>query len=36
MGESVGNLTLKELKSLENRLDKGIGRIRAKKVIFAL
>uniref|UniRef100_M8BIK4 MADS-box transcription factor 21 n=1 Tax=Aegilops tauschii TaxID=37682 RepID=M8BIK4_AEGTA len=35
MGESVGNLTLKELKSLENRLDKGIGRIRAKKVAEA-
>ncbi|KAM3410547.1 hypothetical protein ACQJBY_002638 [Aegilops geniculata] len=37
MGESVGNLTLKELKSLENRLDKGIGRIRAKKheLLFA-
>jgi hypothetical protein len=32
MGESVGNLTLKELKNLENRLEKGIGRIRSKKV----
>ena len=31
-GESVGNLTLKELKNLENRLEKGIGRIRSKKV----
>jgi hypothetical protein len=32
MGESVGNLTLKELKNLESRLEKGIGRIRSKKV----
>ncbi|NP_001266821.1 uncharacterized protein LOC100832541 isoform X1 [Brachypodium distachyon] len=31
VGESVGSLTLKELKSLENRLEKGIGRIRSKK-----
>ncbi|CAM0955453.1 unnamed protein product [Alopecurus aequalis] len=37
MGESVGNLTLKELKNLENRLEKGIGRIRSKKheLLFA-
>ncbi|XP_044974823.1 MADS-box transcription factor 21-like [Hordeum vulgare subsp. vulgare] len=31
MGDSVGNLTVKELKTLENRLDKSIGRIRSKK-----
>ncbi|XP_051199842.1 MADS-box transcription factor 21 [Lolium perenne] len=37
MGESVGNLTLKELKNLESRLEKGIGRIRSKKheLLFA-
>uniref|UniRef100_A0ACD5THN8 Uncharacterized protein n=1 Tax=Avena sativa TaxID=4498 RepID=A0ACD5THN8_AVESA len=37
VGESVGNLTLKELKNLENRLEKGIGRIRSKKheLLFA-
>uniref|UniRef100_A0A0D9V8Q9 MADS-box domain-containing protein n=1 Tax=Leersia perrieri TaxID=77586 RepID=A0A0D9V8Q9_9ORYZ len=31
MGEAIGNMTAKELKSLENRLEKGISRIRAKK-----
>ncbi|KAF0917704.1 hypothetical protein E2562_021206 [Oryza meyeriana var. granulata] len=31
MGESIGNMTAKELKSLENRLEKGISRIRSKK-----
>ncbi|CAL4946259.1 unnamed protein product [Urochloa decumbens] len=31
MGESIGNMTAKELKSIENRLEKGIGRIRSKK-----
>jgi MADS-box transcription factor, plant len=32
MGESIGNMTAKELKNLESRLEKGIGRIRSKKV----
>ncbi|WVZ67912.1 hypothetical protein U9M48_016926 [Paspalum notatum var. saurae] len=31
MGESIGNMTAKELKSLESRLERGIGRIRSKK-----
>ncbi|KAF8642729.1 hypothetical protein HU200_067109 [Digitaria exilis] len=31
MGESIGNLTAKELKSIETRLERGIGRIRSKK-----
>nr|ASY97762.1 AGL11 [Cercidiphyllum japonicum] len=31
MGESLGSLTVKELKQLENRLDRGITRIRSKK-----
>nr|AQM56559.1 MADS box transcription factor AGAMOUS-like 11 [Paeonia lactiflora]AQM56560.1 MADS box transcription factor AGAMOUS-like 11 [Paeonia lactiflora]AQM56561.1 MADS box transcription factor AGAMOUS-like 11 [Paeonia lactiflora]AQM56562.1 MADS box transcription factor AGAMOUS-like 11 [Paeonia lactiflora]AQM56563.1 MADS box transcription factor AGAMOUS-like 11 [Paeonia lactiflora] len=31
MGESLGNLTVKELKQLENRLERGITRIRSKK-----
>uniref|UniRef100_A0A0D9YIC9 MADS-box domain-containing protein n=1 Tax=Oryza glumipatula TaxID=40148 RepID=A0A0D9YIC9_9ORYZ len=31
IGESIGNMTAKELKSLENRLEKGISRIRSKK-----
>ncbi|KAG0540468.1 hypothetical protein BDA96_03G411800 [Sorghum bicolor] len=31
MGESIGNMTAKELKGLENRLERGIGRIRSKK-----
>ncbi|XP_006645140.1 MADS-box transcription factor 21 isoform X2 [Oryza brachyantha] len=37
MGESIGNMTAKELKSLENRLEKGISRIRSKKheLLFA-
>jgi hypothetical protein len=28
----VGNLSLKELKQLESRLEKGIAKIRARKV----
>ncbi|KAL5222798.1 hypothetical protein ABZP36_027511 [Zizania latifolia] len=31
VGESIGNMTAKELKSIENRLEKGITRIRSKK-----
>nr|AHM92069.1 MADS-box protein 13 [Phyllostachys edulis] len=30
-GDSVSNLSLKELKQLENRLEKGIAKIRARK-----
>ncbi|KAJ1286552.1 hypothetical protein BS78_03G361300 [Paspalum vaginatum] len=30
-GESIGNMTAKELKSLESRLERGIGRVRSKK-----
>nr|CAD1838838.1 unnamed protein product [Ananas comosus var. bracteatus] len=32
MGEALSNLTAKELKQLENRLERGIARIRSKKV----
>lgn len=31
VGESIGNMTSKELKSLESRLERGIGRVRSKK-----
>nr|CAD1832171.1 unnamed protein product [Ananas comosus var. bracteatus] len=31
MGESLSNLSVKELKQLENRLERGITRIRSKK-----
>uniref|UniRef100_A0A7N1A223 Uncharacterized protein n=1 Tax=Kalanchoe fedtschenkoi TaxID=63787 RepID=A0A7N1A223_KALFE len=31
MGESLGSLNVKELKQLENRLERGITRIRSKK-----
>ncbi|KAK3136336.1 hypothetical protein QOZ80_5BG0432030 [Eleusine coracana subsp. coracana] len=31
LGESVGNLSLKELKQLESRLEKSISKIRARK-----
>ncbi|XP_020088055.1 MADS-box transcription factor 21-like [Ananas comosus] len=31
MGEALSNLTAKELKQLENRLERGIARIRSKK-----
>ncbi|KAM3273431.1 hypothetical protein ACQJBY_042971 [Aegilops geniculata] len=33
VGDSVGNLSLKELKQLESRLEKGIAKIRARKEI---
>jgi hypothetical protein len=32
MGDAVSNLSVKELKQLENRLERGITRIRSKKV----
>ncbi|XP_061988994.1 agamous-like MADS-box protein AGL11 isoform X4 [Rosa rugosa] len=32
MGDSLTNLTVKELKQLENRLERGLTRIRSKKV----
>ncbi|XP_044460846.1 agamous-like MADS-box protein MADS1 [Mangifera indica] len=37
MGESLGSLSVKELKNLESRLEKGISRIRSKKneLLFA-
>ncbi|XP_077252264.1 agamous-like MADS-box protein MADS1 [Tasmannia lanceolata] len=37
MGESLSSMTVKDLKSLENRLEKGISRIRSKKneLLFA-
>ncbi|XP_066358746.1 MADS-box transcription factor 13-like [Miscanthus floridulus] len=31
VGDSVGNLSLKELKQLESRLEKGISKVRARK-----
>lgn len=34
MGESLSNLSVKELKQLENRLERGITRIRSKKVKY--
>ncbi|KAK8608124.1 hypothetical protein V6N13_023555 [Hibiscus sabdariffa] len=33
LGESIGGLPIKELKSLEGRLERGISRIRSKKEI---
>lgn len=32
MGDSLSSLSVKELKQLENRLERGISRIRSKKV----
>lgn len=32
MGESLGSMTTKDLKNLESKLEKGISRIRSKKV----
>jgi len=32
MGDALSTLTVKELKQLENRLERGITRIRSKKV----
>jgi MADS-box transcription factor len=34
LGESLSALSVKELKSLEIKLEKGIGRIRSKKVFI--
>ncbi|XP_039047411.1 agamous-like MADS-box protein MADS1 isoform X1 [Hibiscus syriacus] len=34
LGEALSSLTFKELKNLEGRLEKGICRIRSKKVLF--
>uniref|UniRef100_A0A7N0T2W8 Uncharacterized protein n=1 Tax=Kalanchoe fedtschenkoi TaxID=63787 RepID=A0A7N0T2W8_KALFE len=36
-GEAIGNLTVKELKNLESRLEKGLSRVRSKKndLLFA-
>lgn len=36
MGESLGPLTAKELKNLETKLEKGISRIRSKKVCLVM
>ncbi|RWW84170.1 hypothetical protein BHE74_00007231 [Ensete ventricosum] len=33
MGESLSSLSVKELKQLENRLERGITRIRSKKEV---
>ncbi|KAL4204853.1 hypothetical protein AMTRI_Chr01g134250 [Amborella trichopoda] len=37
MGDSVGSMTVKELRTLENKLEKGISKIRSKKneLLFA-
>lgn len=35
MGESLSTLSVKELKQVENRLEKAISRIRSKKVHIA-
>jgi hypothetical protein len=32
MGESLGSMNAKDLKNLESKLEKGISRIRSKKV----
>nr|KAJ0213730.1 hypothetical protein LSAT_V11C400175740 [Lactuca sativa] len=32
MGESLGNMPAKDLKNLESKLEKGISRIRSKKI----
>lgn len=34
LGDSLGSLNLKELKNLEGRLEKGISRVRSKKVDY--
>lgn len=36
MGESLGSMNAKELKNLESKLEKGISRIRSKKVYIFL
>lgn len=33
LGEALSTLNIKELKNLEGRLEKGISRIRSKKVV---
>ena len=33
MGEHLDSLNVKELKQLENRLERGIARVRSKKVL---
>lgn len=35
MGESLGSMNAKELKNLESKLEKGISRIRSKKVYMS-
>lgn len=35
MGDSLSSLSVKELKQVENRLEKAISRIRSKKVYRA-
>lgn len=32
MGETLGNMNAKDLRNLENKLEKGISKIRSKKV----
>lgn len=32
MGEGLGGLNLRDLKNLESKIEKGISKIRAKKV----
>ena len=34
LGDSLSSLSVKDLKSLESKLEKGISRIRSKKVGF--
>jgi len=36
MGESLGSMTAKDLKNLESKLEKGISRIRSKKVCLVM
>jgi K-box region len=36
MGENLGNLSAKELKHLETKIERAIARIRNKKVTFIL
>ena len=34
LGDAISSLSVKELKQLENKLERGITRIRSKKVII--
>ncbi|XP_072084550.1 uncharacterized protein [Arachis hypogaea] len=34
LGEALSSLSLKELKNLESRLEKGLSRVRSRKVLF--